>query len=420
MRFICHIWRPAALRHVALWIAVLCVGTALTGISRAAPAAKPKPGPDLSTPKKAAAIFATAAEAGDMKALHLAAAGPEPQFAFVKTLGELLQAEKRYEAAAVKQFSDKGKLPPFMPAGLGEFVEASDESIEGAKASLINKADLKNEHPLALKKEGNNWKVDLGSIASPTMEKDAKNVKAMTDALNATAKEVEAGKYKTADEAIAAVGAAYWATLAPDRSTPKKAAVVFFKALEIDASSMAQPAPAPDVPYAATKGISEMFAALKRYETDTLHLTATGSDAQFATVRGIRDIYAAVKRYDAVAIKAFGNEGRLPFQISAAAAVEAFEEKVDGDNATLAMRVNPSHKPPIALHNDGGNWKVDLNSIDPETTAAGHAGKALADSIDAISRDVEAGKYKAAGDALAAMGQAMEAVMKAGAGGTLH
>jgi hypothetical protein len=403
----------SVVRSVLLMLGVGALMTAIPSLVQAAP--KLKPGPDLSTPTKAATVFAEAADAGDMKRLKQTATGSDSQFAFVKALGDLVQAETHYQTAAGKQFAGNGKLPVFMAVRLSDFVATAREKIDGDKATLATEADRKDDLPIALAQQGGNWKVDLHSIVSAGMEKELKTVRIISGALATVTTAVEAGKYKTADEAFAAVGANYSAAVAPDRTTPKKAAAAFFKAIEArePAASVQSPQAGDDAPRAAMYNVSTMLAAMKRYETDTLHATAAGTDAQFAAIQGLGDIFAAVRHYDETVTKKFANEGKLPFRIALSSGVDACEENIEGDQATLTDKVNSDRRPPLVLHSEGGNWKVDVNSIDPRTMAIGRANKEVAGAIDTIIKEIESGKFKTGSEALAALGQAMDIVLNA-------
>ena len=136
--------------------------------SLAAPGAESttRAGLDLTTPKKAALAFAKALVAGDMETVKQTATGNPKEFSIVKSLGDMLQAMKRYEAAAVKKFGEEGKMSKEDSKDLVMEVEAADEKIEGEKATLVNKAVPNEKNPMALKKTGNEWKVDLGTLSN--------------------------------------------------------------------------------------------------------------------------------------------------------------------------------------------------------------------------------------------------------------
>jgi hypothetical protein len=160
---------------------------------------------DLSTPKKAAAAFAKAVQEGDIDAMKSAATGTNEQLAAMKNVADLFGGIRRYEAAAIKKFGDGGKLPAEAKVDLVSEVEKSDEKVEGDKATLIDKTKPDEKHPMTLKKDGANWKVNL-SEADPKMMEMRPKARKAADAIDAVIKGVEAGKYKTAIEALGALG----------------------------------------------------------------------------------------------------------------------------------------------------------------------------------------------------------------------
>ena len=170
--------------------------------------------PDLSTPKKAGLSFANALMADDMDTVHKTATGSDSDFNLIKSLGGVIQAMKRYETAAVKKFGEEGKLSKNENKDIAAEVEATEEKIEGDSATLINKANPNDKHPLTLKKDGAIWKVDLSPLGKdPDAAKLIPMSKAMVTALDGTTKDVDAGKYKTAQEAKDAMGAALFAVI---------------------------------------------------------------------------------------------------------------------------------------------------------------------------------------------------------------
>jgi hypothetical protein len=168
------------------------------------------------------------------------------------------------------------------------------------------------------------------------------------------------------------------ATPAPDLSTPKKAAIVFSKAVDMG-------------------------------DMDTARQTCTGTDEQFASIKGMNDMLAALKRYNVAAVAKFGDKGKLPADAMPDLSAETAkkDEKIDGDKATMVAKDKPDEKYPMTLKRESGNWKVDLSSMPPELVEMGKSAKKTANAIDAVSKDVEAGKYKTPQEAMTAVGGAM-------------
>ena len=67
----------------------------------------------------------------------------------------------------------------------------------------------------------------------------------------------------------------------------------------------------------------------------------------------------------------------------------------------------PNDKNPMTLKKEGGNWKVDLNSMPPEFIEMGKSAKKSADAIDEVTKGVGAGKYAMPLDAMMALQKAM-------------
>lgn len=160
---------------------------------------------DLSTPKKAAAVFAKAVQEGDIDTLKMTATGTEDQLAAIKNVADMFGGIRKYEAAAVKKFGDQGKLPAEAKVDLVAEVDKTEEKIEGDKATLLDKTKPDEKHPMTLKKDGGKWKVNLTEVDPKMIEMSPKARKA-ADGIDGVIKSIEAGKYKTAVEALMALG----------------------------------------------------------------------------------------------------------------------------------------------------------------------------------------------------------------------
>lgn len=169
----------------------------------------------------------------------------------------------------------------------------------------------------------------------------------------------------------------------PDTSTPKNTALTFAKAVMAG-------------------------------DMDTVHKTATGTDAQFAAVKTFSDVVAAMRRYEEAAMKKFGDEGKLSREVNKdlAEEVDAAEEKIEGDTATLINKKNPA-KRPMKLKKDAGGWKVDLSNMekDEEMARIKAMGQAEITVLDTVARGIEEGKYKTIKEANEARGSAMFSAM---------
>jgi hypothetical protein len=174
----------------------------------------------------------------------------------------------------------------------------------------------------------------------------------------------------------------------PDTSTPKKTAVVFGKA--IIAGDM-----------------------------DTAHKVATGSDAEFALCKGLGEMVQAFNRLNEASTKKFGDEGKLPKEMSIdiVGDFEAADEKIDGDTATLIIKGKADDKFPPTFKKDGDNWKMDLSNMDKDPSSAGMATMlpAMTKALDAVTKNVNDGKYKTFPEALQDLGAQIGAASGAGA-----
>ncbi|HET6246180.1 MAG TPA: hypothetical protein VFE47_00630 [Tepidisphaeraceae bacterium] len=156
-------------------------------------------GPDISTPKAAAASFAKAMETGDTDALKKTTKGTDAQFATVQKMAGMVKAAKHYQDALVSKFGDKAKADEMGAPKFAENYADAVEKIDGDKATVTPKSG----EPIKLVKDSDGWKVDLAVIDAAGTIFD-KMAKPMTDAFESAAKDVEDGKFKTAEEANAA------------------------------------------------------------------------------------------------------------------------------------------------------------------------------------------------------------------------
>jgi len=174
----------------------------------------------------------------------------------------------------------------------------------------------------------------------------------------------------------------------PDRSTPKKTAVSFGKALSAG-------------------------------DMETVHQIATGTDAEFALCKAMAETIQASKRLNEAATKKFGDDGKLPKEMSMdiVADFEAADEKIDGNTATLVMKGKADDQFPPTFKKDGDNWKLDLTNLDKDPASAGMAQmfSVMAKAMDTVTKNVNDGKYKTFPEVMADLGAQMSAAAGAGA-----
>lgn len=175
--------------------------------------------PDTSNPKGAVSAFFKAMEKGDIPEAKSMATGSQKQLAILETLVPLMSGFKQLENAAVKKWGEEGKKVLAEGQGGGGTSFNMDEELKNAKVD--EKGDMatitpgeqsksagKDKSPMKLKKIEGKWKIDLASLPSEGLDDPnaTRILKAMGDIAKATAAEVDAGKYATAEDAKKAMG----------------------------------------------------------------------------------------------------------------------------------------------------------------------------------------------------------------------
>ena len=174
---------------------------------------------DESDVKDAAKAFANALAKGDADQAKQYATSDDVTVAVITNLSPVVSASNRLHDAAVAKYGKDGEeLAPNPAANMSDWSKHADESIAkvtGNSATLTQKEEPPKQgsnppkerpEPLRLKKDGSQWKVDLSTMASPAqMKSTAPRYKAVAQGMNTTTDEINAGKYKTAKEAKAAL-----------------------------------------------------------------------------------------------------------------------------------------------------------------------------------------------------------------------
>jgi hypothetical protein len=151
-------------------------------------------------------------------------------------------------------------------------------------------------------------------------------------------------------------------------------------------------------------------------DMNSIHQAAVGSDADFAAIQSLSDLMVALKRLETAAVKSFGNEGKLSKDGSKdlVAMVQACDERITGDTATLVNRNDPNDVAMTLIKGVGG-WKVNLSAVlnnDNDLGQLSKKGTALVAAIDATTQKIESGKYKTAPEARSALREAMATAAK--------
>jgi hypothetical protein len=168
------------------------------------------------TPKYKAISFAQAVQANDMATVRAVSTGSDAQYKTVEAMSLVFSAIRDYESAAVEKFGDAGKNKEMSLPDVVAEAKGSDVKTEGDTATLVNPKKPGDKHPMKLVKKDGKWYVDLSSMPvdgqTRVMSASAPRMK---KALDETAAEVRAGKFKTAQEAQAALGARMQAAVRP-------------------------------------------------------------------------------------------------------------------------------------------------------------------------------------------------------------
>ena len=158
-------------------------------------------GQDLSTPRKAAIAFMHAMSMGDVSAAKTASAGSEEDYQYLQSLIEFIAAGKDLQNAAINRFGESGKAVwPDASAGMPQQLQTDSERIDRDTAT-VGSSD--GREPMSLRKIDGAWKVDLALI--PQKKEIGKAIPALKKIMRSAIADINAGKYKSADEAQRAI-----------------------------------------------------------------------------------------------------------------------------------------------------------------------------------------------------------------------
>lgn len=163
--------------------------------------------------------------------------------------------------------------------------------------------------------------------------------------------------------------------------------------------------------------------ALADHDLATVRNASVGNDEDRGRVEAMSDLIAAQKKFsDAVNAK-FPDKAPPAQQRRNVAAdfeekLKTAELKIEGDIASLRDPKDPN-SPPLQLKKVGGDWKVDLSSMQMRGAAvAPEQMKKLADATTTTADEVTSGKYATPIEAQKALTQRMMSLFGgAGAGG---
>jgi len=165
-------------------------------------------------PKGVATAFFKAMETGDLPAAKALAVGNEKQLAVLDVLVPVFHSFKQLEAAAVKKWGEEGRKTltegPGGGLNIAEKLKNAKVDVKGDAATITpvdTKPDDKNNE-MKLKKVEGKWRLDMASIPAEGFDdpKALKMFKGMAEIAQTTAKEVDQGKYASANDAKQAMG----------------------------------------------------------------------------------------------------------------------------------------------------------------------------------------------------------------------
>lgn len=165
--------------------------------------------PDLSTPKAAALAFVQALANGDAAAAKAVATADDRGGQMVDAMAELVKAMKALKAAAVAKWPGEGQN--IVEEDIGENLlrhfrdERAQAKVEGETATFGTEDETQ---PLKLRRLDGKWKVDLAAMGDQQDIAEALPlIRAMAKAAPQVAADITAGKYKSVDDARAALDA---------------------------------------------------------------------------------------------------------------------------------------------------------------------------------------------------------------------
>ena len=128
---------------------------------------------------------------------------------------------------------------------------------------------------------------------------------------------------------------------------------------------------------------------------DALKGMIDADDSHLKMIKGQLDYDAIEKRFRAASDKAFPGATSEPSDNAPtlASTIDKADVQTNGDTATLTTTQTMR---PILMKKESGEWKVDLNAMYPGEVVSEVVAfrKALADVMDSMTHDIEAGKYK--------------------------
>jgi hypothetical protein len=173
---------------------------------------------DNSDPKAVALAFAKAIENGDAATARQLVVGTDQEKQFVDSTVAFIGARKKLKDSAVKAFADKAADLADLRGNMSDQIPNMDVQIDGDNATLIPPKSQPDGKPFPLTKIDGKWKVKLSALLSESSTQPSESsqqnlaeiqstLNTWTTSINELATEIDQGKYKTADDAKAALAA---------------------------------------------------------------------------------------------------------------------------------------------------------------------------------------------------------------------
>ncbi len=173
---------------------------------------------DADDAKASALAFAKAIENGDAATARQLVVGTEQEKQFVDSTVAFIEARKKLKDAAIKKFADKAADLADLRGNMSDQIPDMDVQMDGDNATLMPSKSQPDGKPFPLTKVDGKWKVKLSALLAesstqPTEPTDQNlaeiqsTLNTWTTSINQLSDEIDQGKYKTADEAKAALAA---------------------------------------------------------------------------------------------------------------------------------------------------------------------------------------------------------------------
>lgn len=163
---------------------------------------------DLSTPQAAMLAFANALLAGDNAGIRAAAVGSDEEYKGAEAMGVMVSALRKLSDAAASRYGpDNAISQASANLNLAVAFRDADMKVDGDVATVVRKDKPAEPAKAKLVRRDGRWRVDLSSLPRQDMAQVAAAAPVVEKAAGELAAEIAAGRYKSANDALAAFGA---------------------------------------------------------------------------------------------------------------------------------------------------------------------------------------------------------------------